>query len=307
MKSEASFNKQSLNSLIKEISNEVSNSDMENMNSLEDLEKIVYIIKKIKNKYAIKILHKKKQCHRLLEAFPKLTNELNILKGKWENLKYSTELNIKDYFDELIDTKKLLLTNIFHLKISNKISHELNMNNIIAQQEEINISDKQTKMLVLLNTKIQTLHKDKTDLEIKLAVEETHSVEATQKVRVLQNDLIFAKNELIKLNETHLYNIAAQTTNTQLNADKLTKEIDTLKNNLVEKDNQLQLCKIEIDEININHKTELLNLEKNYQLEYQKFEEKRKEDQKQIEEMYLMFKKHFAKLKKDDSENMSTD
>lgn len=45
--------------------------------------------------------------------------------------------------DELIDTKKLLLTNIFHLKISNKISHELNMNNIIVQEEEINISDKQ--------------------------------------------------------------------------------------------------------------------------------------------------------------------
>jgi len=94
-------------------------------------------------------------------------------------------------------------------------------------------------------------------------------------VRVLQNNLIFAKNELIKLNETHQYNIAAQKTSTQLNADKFTKEIDTLKNNLVEKDKQLQLCKIEIDEININHKTELLNLKKNFQLEYQKFEEKR--------------------------------
>ena len=130
-------------------------------------------------------------------------------------------------------------------------------------------------MLVLLNTKIKTLHEEKTDLEIKLAIEETRSVEATQKVKVLQNDLIVATNELIKLNETHLYNIAAQTTNAQLNADKLTKEIDTLKNNLVEKNDQLQLCKIEIDEININHKTELLNLEKNFQLEYHKFEEKR--------------------------------
>jgi len=130
-------------------------------------------------------------------------------------------------------------------------------------------------MLVLLNSKIKTLHKEKTDLEIKLAVEETHSVEATQKVRVLQNDLIFAKNELIELNETHLNDMAAQTTNAQLIADKLTKEIDTLKNYLVEKDDQIQLYKIEIDEININHKTELLNLEKSFQLEYQKFEEKR--------------------------------
>lgn len=35
LKFEASFNKQSLNLLIKKISNEVPNSDMENMNSLE--------------------------------------------------------------------------------------------------------------------------------------------------------------------------------------------------------------------------------------------------------------------------------
>lgn len=35
MKSEASFNKKSLNLLIKKISNEVPNSDMESMNSLE--------------------------------------------------------------------------------------------------------------------------------------------------------------------------------------------------------------------------------------------------------------------------------
>lgn len=129
-------------------------------------------------------------------------------------------------------------------------------------------------MLVLLNTEIKTLHKEKADLEIKLAEAETHSVEVTQRVKVLQNNLILAKNELIKLNETQLYNITAQTTSAQ-NADKLTKEINTLKNNLVEKDDQLQLCKMEIDEININHKNELLNLENNFELEYQTFNEKR--------------------------------
>jgi len=32
---------------------------------------------------------------------------------------------------------------MFHLKISNKISHELNMNNLIVQEEELNISDEQ--------------------------------------------------------------------------------------------------------------------------------------------------------------------
>lgn len=118
-------------------------------------------------------------------------------------------------------------------------------------------------MLVLLNTKIKTLHKEKTDLEIKLAEAETQSVEATQTVRVLQNNLILVKDELKKLNGKELYDNA------------LAKEIDTLRNNLVEKDHQIQICKMEIDKININHKTELLTIEKKFQSEYEIFKEKR--------------------------------
>jgi len=45
--------------------------------------------------------------------------------------------------DELIAIKKLLLTNMFHLKISNQINHKINMNNLIVQEEEISISDEQ--------------------------------------------------------------------------------------------------------------------------------------------------------------------
>lgn len=130
-------------------------------------------------------------------------------------------------------------------------------------------------MLLLLNTKIKTLHKEKTDLEIKLAEAETHSVEATETIRVLQNNLMLAKDELIKLNKTQLYNIAAQTTSAQLNTDALTKEIDILKADLVEKDIQSKLSKIEIDKIKINHKTELINLENKFQSKYQAFKEKR--------------------------------
>jgi len=130
-------------------------------------------------------------------------------------------------------------------------------------------------VLILLSTKIKTLFKEKTDLEIKLAEAEIHSVEAAQTVRVLQNNLILAEDELIKLNKTQLNNISAHTINAQLNADILTKEISTLKNNLDEKVHELQLCKMEIDEININHKTELLNLEKKFQSECQTFKEKR--------------------------------
>ncbi|XP_060840140.1 leucine-rich repeat-containing protein 45-like isoform X2 [Rhopalosiphum padi] len=269
IKSEASFNKQSLNSLITKISNEIPNSDMEYMN-LEDLDKIFYIISKIKKNCDIKVLQEKKECQRLIEVLPKLTNELKTLKGEWENFKSSTELNIKDYSDELIAIKKLLLTNMYHRKISNKISNEINMNNLIRQQEEIKIYDKQTNVLLLLNTKIKTLHKEKSDLEIKLAEAEIKSVEANETMKVLQKNLILAKDELIKLNKTELYNIAAQTT-----SDTLAKEIDILKTNFAEKDNQLRLSKIEIDKININHETELINLEKKFQSEFQAFKEKR--------------------------------
>lgn len=119
IKSEASFNKQSLNSLIQKISTEVPNSDMENMSYLEvfrflnitkkinndasffffiqGLDKVYHVVKEIKKNYTIQILHEKKEHQRLLEAFPKLTNELNVLKGEWKNLKSSTKLNLKNY------------------------------------------------------------------------------------------------------------------------------------------------------------------------------------------------------------------
>ncbi|KAF0751595.1 girdin-like [Aphis craccivora] len=275
MESEALFNKQNLNSLIKKISNEIPNSDMENLNNSEDSDKIFYIISKIKKNCIIEVLQEKKKCQQLVENLLKLTNELKTLKEEWQHFKSSTELNIKDYSDELIAIKKLLITNMYHRNISNKISNEINMNNLIRQQEEINTYDKQTNVLLLLNTKIKTLHKEKTDLEIKLAEAETHSVEATETIRVLQNNLMLAKDELIKLNKTQLYNIAAQTTSAQLNTDALTKEIDILKADLVEKDIQSKLSKIEIDKIKINHKTELINLENKFQSKYQAFKEKR--------------------------------
>jgi len=61
------------------------------------LDKVFHIVKEIKKNYNIKISHEKKEHQRLLEAFPKLTNELNVLKGEWKNLKSSTKLNFKNY------------------------------------------------------------------------------------------------------------------------------------------------------------------------------------------------------------------
>jgi len=51
--------------------------------------------------------------------------------------------------DELIAIKKLLITNMYHRKISNKISNEINMNNLIRQQEEINTYDKQVAYIYI--------------------------------------------------------------------------------------------------------------------------------------------------------------
>jgi len=50
--------------------------------------------------------------------------------------------------DELIAIKELLLTNMFHFKISNHINHKIiNLNNLIEQ--EIIISDKQVVLFCI--------------------------------------------------------------------------------------------------------------------------------------------------------------
>lgn len=69
-----------------------------------------------------------------------ITIIIYLLKNKLLTINYYLILLL---IDELIGIKKLFLTNMFHLKISNEINHKINMNNLIAQEEEINISDKQ--------------------------------------------------------------------------------------------------------------------------------------------------------------------
>lgn len=85
---------------------------------IQDLEKIVYIIKKIKKNYTIKIAQEKKDSQQILEALPKITNELNTLKGECKNLKFSTELNIKEYSGYKIQITIIILC----LKINCKVS-----------------------------------------------------------------------------------------------------------------------------------------------------------------------------------------
>ncbi|XP_025425339.1 leucine-rich repeat-containing protein 45-like [Sipha flava] len=247
MKSELSFKKQSLNSLIKEISFELPSSDLKNINSLEDLEKLTYIIRKIK-----------------------INNKINTFKFLLKNLKALMEIELKKYTDYLTDIKKLLLIHTTRHYMSNKIHNDINMK-ILMEQEKIDDFEKQTKELVLLNMQTKTLQKENTDLEIKLAKAETQSVEDNKKMRELENSLILTKDELVKAYQKHLSDKEIQNSNTQACFDAFSKDIDTLNIYLTKKDQQLQLFKMEIHQMNINHKSELSILKEKLQSEKQKF------------------------------------
>lgn len=86
---------------------------------------------------------------------------------------------------------------------------------------------------------------------------------------------MLAKDELRKFNEKQLSNIAVQNMNTELINNTLTKEIETLKINLFEKDQKLQLYEIEKHKMNINYTTELSKLQNQLQCEKHKFKQKK--------------------------------
>lgn len=126
-------------------------------------------------------------------------------------------------------------------------------------------------MLVILNEKLKTSHKEKTDLERKLIEDKAHYAVDIQTVQALENRLILVNDKLSKLNETQLVNIDSQNEKAKLCA----KEVDILKMNLIKKDEELQLCEIEKNKILIDFKNRLSTVEKNLSLEKQKFLEKR--------------------------------
>lgn len=128
-------------------------------------------------------------------------------------------------------------------------------------------------MLVSLNSNFKTLCQEKTDLEMKLAKTEIQSVVNAQIVQALENSLKSAKDELQKLKNEQKSKIITQNSNKHC-GDIYEKLINTLKINLVEKDNQLQLCEAEKQNINNRYITELSTLEKLLQSEKQNFKEK---------------------------------
>lgn len=129
-------------------------------------------------------------------------------------------------------------------------------------------------MLTLLNSNFKTLYQEKNDLEIKLAKTEIQSVVNAQRMKSLENSLKLAKDELQKLKNEQESKIMAQNSNKHC-ADTYEKLINTLKINLVEKDNQLQLCEAEKQNLNTRYVTKLSALEKQLQLEKQNFKEKK--------------------------------
>lgn len=128
----------------------------------------------------------------------------------------------------------------------------------------------QTKELVLLNIQTQTLQKEKNNLEFKLTKAETQSIEDTKTMRELENSLILTKDELLKAYQKHLSDKMVQNSNTLACFNAFSKDIDTLNTCLIEKDQQLQLLKMEINKTNVSHKSELLKLTEELQSEKQK-------------------------------------
>lgn len=129
----------------------------------------------------------------------------------------------------------------------------------------------QAKMLTLLNTNFNKLYEEKTELEIKLAEAETQFVIHTQTVQELQNSLIMANDEIKKFNEKQLSMVVDQ----KLNNDELNKNIDIIKTSQSENDQKLRLNDNKINEIIYNYEKELSTLREQFQLNKQKFEEKK--------------------------------
>lgn len=129
----------------------------------------------------------------------------------------------------------------------------------------------QAKMLTLLNTNFNKLYEEKTELEIKLAEAETQFVIHTQTVQELQNSLIMANDEIKKFNEKQLSMVVDQ----KLNNDELNKNIDIIKTSQSENDQKLRLNDNKINEIIYNYEKELSTLREKFQLNKQKFEEKK--------------------------------
>lgn len=130
-------------------------------------------------------------------------------------------------------------------------------------------------MLALLNEKLKTLHKENTDLELKLRKAETQSLLDNQTVQALEHSLLLTKATLNNFNEKQIADIAAQNLKDKICNDSFTKELNILKMNLEAKNQEFQLCEQEKNKMIITYNDKLSALEEQLMSEKQKCKEKR--------------------------------
>lgn len=126
-------------------------------------------------------------------------------------------------------------------------------------------------MLVLLNSSLKTLFHEKIDLEIKIAKEKTQSVVSFQTNQALENSLKLAKEEIKKIKDEQESNKVAQDINSKFYAEKFNKFLNTL----FEKEQQLQMYKMEKQKMMTSHLSEISNLKNQLQTEKQIFQEQK--------------------------------
>lgn len=125
-------------------------------------------------------------------------------------------------------------------------------------------------MLALLDEKLNFVENEKTDLKNKLEQSKTQSILDNQTIKKLEHNLTQVNNELQKSKDIQL-SINDDLNSMAKQCVSFAREIGTLKITLFEKDNQLIQCKNEKQELN----TKISTLEKQFQIEKQKFDEEK--------------------------------
>lgn len=129
-------------------------------------------------------------------------------------------------------------------------------------------------MLTILDEKINSEEKEKSDLINKLEKSKTQSILDNQKIEKLEHNLTQVEEKLQKSNDIELSN-KADLKSKEKQCDSFAEEIETLKLELIEKDNQIQAREVQNEKLKKCYETKVLTLEEQFQIEKQKFNEER--------------------------------
>lgn len=127
----------------------------------------------------------------------------------------------------------------------------------------------------LLHANLETLLKEKSDLEKRLAKAETQSELDTQAVQALVNSLKLANDELEKLEVKRRSTINDQILSEQLHNEALAKEKNDLLDKLQQKNQQLQHFELEKQQMDKMYLDKISMLQKQIESEKLKFQEKK--------------------------------